>query len=44
MIVKPKFKEHWALQPDNSQLQYHPTDDQMYHITEFTSCDWQTHK
>ncbi len=45
MIVRPKFKDHWVVQPDNSQLHFQSTDDQAYKHNKFiNSCDWQTMK
>lgn len=45
MIVRPKFKDHWVVQPDNSQLHANPTDAQLYKFNKWiSSCDWQAMK
>jgi hypothetical protein len=40
MLARPKFKDHWLVQPDNSQLSVHPTHNQIFIQNQFITKDW----
>lgn len=43
MLARPKFKDHWQVQSDNSQLTVHPNQNQIYAHNQFITKDWCKH-